>query len=159
MVCETISTMVTYSFITVHTLRKVFGLMEASKDLLPLCQTQDVPNSYLSQWRPHVEETDLMDLTDGEPTTMCRGNSSYRNIHYTTFVGIQCSRESTSSLQRQCQTETDLIEDRLNIGILHQSPVSDELCSPMCYDMEDSSMVLPSGMCSLELHISLGSGM
>lgn len=60
MVCGEISTMVTYSFITAHTFRRVFGLMEASIDLLPLCQGQGVPNSYLSQWRPHVEEMDLM---------------------------------------------------------------------------------------------------
>ena len=113
--------MVTYSFITVHTLRKVFGLMEASKDLLPLCQTQDVPNSYLSQWRPHVEETDLMDLTDGEPTTMCRGNRSYRNIHYTTFVGIQCSREALLHFRDNVkQKQTSLRTDSILVSYINR---------------------------------------
>ena len=155
MVCGAISTMVTYSFITPHAFRRVFGLIEAS-----ICQTQDVPNSILSSvqvastcrrdgshdlsqrlpyyttivvdkvrerpWQDiYPESQSRSNIVDGcvilrmVSPPQCVGVIVRTGTFIThKFVGIQCSRESTSSLQRQCQIETDLNEDRrLNIGV------------------------------------------
>lgn len=69
-------------------------------------------------------------------------------------VGTQCSTECTSSFQRQCQTQTDPIDDRqFNSRFLHQSRGRDKICSPVRNDMEDSTLVSPLGVQLQAAHI------
>ena len=86
--------MVTYSFITPHAFRRVFGLIEAS-----ICQTQDVPNSILSSV---------------QVASTCRRDGSHdlsqRLPYYTTIVVDKVRERPWQDIYPESQSRSNIVD-------------------------------------------------